>query len=127
MMAMPADQPRPHPPLFPLARMLLHACCRRSRIIMLMLLFSRTWWRCFTCSSHARPMPIFRFSFSWNRLLPQGGRGTPVNPEGVAFYNDMINEMLKNGIYPAATMFHCGLASGRDGGLGGKGKGWRFT
>lgn len=25
----------------------------------------------------------YRFSFSWNRLFPQGKAGTPINPEGV--------------------------------------------
>lgn len=29
-----------------------------------------------------------RFSFSWNRILPQGGKGTPVNPAGVKFYRE---------------------------------------
>lgn len=33
------------------------------------------------------PLPP-RFSFSWNRILPQGGKGTPVNPEGIKFYNE---------------------------------------
>ena len=29
----------------------------------------------------------YRFSFSWTRILPQGGAGTPVNQAGVDFYN----------------------------------------
>ena len=48
----------------------------------------------------------YRFSFSWNRILPQGGRGTPVNPEGVAFYNRLLDLLVANGIAPWATMFH---------------------
>uniref|UniRef100_A0A383WHZ0 beta-glucosidase n=1 Tax=Tetradesmus obliquus TaxID=3088 RepID=A0A383WHZ0_TETOB len=51
----------------------------------------------------------YRFSFSWNRILPQGGKGTPVNPEGIAFYNSLINEMIANNIRPYATIFHWDL------------------
>jgi hypothetical protein len=32
----------------------------------------------------------YRLSLSWSRLLPQGGSGTPVNPEGLAFYNRCV-------------------------------------
>lgn len=46
----------------------------------------------------------YRFSLSWPRILPEGtGR---VNPEGVAFYNAVIDELLKNGITPYITMYH---------------------
>ncbi|MBQ8639057.1 MAG: beta-glucosidase [Lachnospiraceae bacterium] len=46
----------------------------------------------------------YRFSLSWTRLLPDGtGR---VNPEGVAFYNNLINELIANGIEPYISLFH---------------------
>lgn len=46
----------------------------------------------------------YRFSVSWPRILPNGiGE---VNPEGIAYYKDMIREMKKNGIEPYFTMFH---------------------
>lgn len=32
--------------------------------------------------------PVCRFSFSWNRILPEGGKGTPVNPAGIKFYSE---------------------------------------
>jgi len=52
----------------------------------------------------------YRFSISWNRmLLGDGGKGSPVNPDGVAFYNALLEEMLGYGITPAATMFHWDL------------------
>eukprot|EP00878_Enallax_costatus_P009751 GHUV01010184.1.p1 GENE.GHUV01010184.1~~GHUV01010184.1.p1 ORF type:complete len:541 (+),score=93.23 GHUV01010184.1:583-2205(+) len=51
----------------------------------------------------------YRFSFSWNRILPEGGKGTPVNPKGIDFYNKMIDEMIKNGIRPYGTIFHWDL------------------
>ncbi|WHY66646.1 glycoside hydrolase family 1 protein [Neobacillus sp. SuZ13] len=52
-------------------------------------------------------MTAYRFSFSWPRILPNG-RG-PVNNEGIDFYNQLINELLKNGITPLATIYHFDL------------------
>ncbi len=46
----------------------------------------------------------YRFSLSWPRILPEG-IGL-VNEEGVAFYNNVINELLANGIEPYITMYH---------------------
>jgi len=46
----------------------------------------------------------YRFSTSWARLLPDGW-GTP-NPEGLAFYDRLIDCMLENGLKPAATLYH---------------------
>lgn len=46
----------------------------------------------------------YRFSFSWARLIPDGIGA--VNPKGIQFYSDLIDEMLKNGITPYATLFH---------------------
>eukprot|EP00877_Chromochloris_zofingiensis_P008884 jgi/Chrzof1/4249/Cz14g04230.t1 len=54
-------------------------------------------------------MKHYRFSFSWNRIVPQGFANTPVNDAGVAFYNSMLDEMDKNGITPYATIFHWDL------------------
>lgn len=46
----------------------------------------------------------YRFSLSWPRILPEGtGR---VNPQGIAFYNAVIDELLKNGIEPYITLYH---------------------
>ncbi|KAF2319351.1 hypothetical protein GH714_014968 [Hevea brasiliensis] len=51
----------------------------------------------------------FRFSISWPRVLPFGRVSAGVNPEGVNFYNSMINELLSNGIEPFITLFHWDL------------------
>ena len=47
---------------------------------------------------------VYRFSVSWPRILPDGtGR---VNQAGIDFYNNLINELIANGIEPMMTMFH---------------------
>lgn len=52
---------------------------------------------------------VFRFSISWSRIFPNGiGQ---VNPEGVAFYHDVIDECLKQGVEPWITIYHWDLPS----------------
>lgn len=46
----------------------------------------------------------FRTSISWARLLPEG-QGEP-NPEAVAFYDAMLDELLARGITPFINLFH---------------------
>lgn len=45
-------------------------------------------------------------SISWSRLIPAGVKGSPLNPEGVKFYNSVFDELHKNGIEPAVTLYH---------------------
>ncbi|XP_023645319.1 beta-glucosidase 1 isoform X2 [Capsella rubella] len=45
----------------------------------------------------------FRFSISWSRLL--NGRGS-INPKGLQFYKNFIQELVKHGIEPHVTLHH---------------------
>ncbi|VEN59589.1 unnamed protein product, partial [Callosobruchus maculatus] len=49
-----------------------------------------------------------RFSLSWSRILPDGF-ARRINPDGVRFYNDFINELLRNNIEPMVTLYHWDL------------------
>ena len=46
----------------------------------------------------------FRTSIQWTRLIPDG-TGEP-NPKAVAFYNDMIDTLIAEGISPFINLFH---------------------
>ncbi|VVB16995.1 unnamed protein product [Arabis nemorensis] len=61
----------------------------------------------------------FRISISWSRLIPNG-RGH-VNPKGLQFYKNLIQELVINGIEPHATLFHYDLPQSLEDEYGG----WR--
>ncbi|MDZ7290597.1 MAG: GH1 family beta-glucosidase [candidate division KSB1 bacterium] len=49
-------------------------------------------------------LPAYRFSISWPRVMP-AGTGT-VNEKGLAFYDRLIDTLLKYNVQPWLTLFH---------------------
>lgn len=47
----------------------------------------------------------FRTSIAWTRIFPSGDETEP-NEEGLKFYDDMFDELLKYGIEPVITLSH---------------------
>ncbi|KAK1281279.1 Beta-glucosidase 44 [Acorus gramineus] len=59
----------------------------------------------------------YRFSISWSRIFPDGvGK---VNWKGVAYYDRLINYLLKKGITPYANLYHYDLPEALDKQYGG--------
>ncbi|MCL6444799.1 MAG: beta-glucosidase [Alicyclobacillus sp.] len=48
----------------------------------------------------------YRFSVAWPRIFPERGR---FNQKGIDFYKRLVNALHRNGIRPAATIYHWDL------------------
>ncbi|KAK5558312.1 hypothetical protein LTR46_003561 [Exophiala xenobiotica] len=51
----------------------------------------------------------YRFSISWSRVIPKGGRNDPVNQAGIDFYVKLADDLLAAGITPFVTLLHWDL------------------
>ncbi|PIA43643.1 hypothetical protein AQUCO_01800002v1, partial [Aquilegia coerulea] len=53
---------------------------------------------------HKMGLDAYRFSISWSRIIPDGHGA--VNPKGVNYYNNLINELVSYGIEAHVTLSH---------------------
>jgi beta-glucosidase len=51
----------------------------------------------------------YRFSLSWSRIIPLGGRNDPVNEKGLQHYVKFVDDLREAGIEPMITLFHWDL------------------
>lgn len=52
-------------------------------------------------------LKAYRFSVAWSRIIPDGDGA--VNPDGLKFYHDLVDELRAAGIEPVLTMYHFDL------------------
>ena len=50
-------------------------------------------------------LKTFRTSINWSRIFPKGDESEP-NEAGLKFYDDLFDEVIKNGMEPMITMSH---------------------
>ncbi|XP_058092766.1 beta-glucosidase 31-like isoform X2 [Magnolia sinica] len=66
---------------------------------------------------HEMGLDAYRFSISWSRLIPDG-RGA-INPKGLQYYNNLINELVRHGIEAHVTLNHFDLPQALEDEYGG--------
>lgn len=57
----------------------------------------------------AHNVQVYRFSISWARVIPDGDG--EINEKGLQFYDELVEELLANGIEPWITLYHWDLPS----------------
>ncbi|ESQ37105.1 hypothetical protein EUTSA_v10003058mg, partial [Eutrema salsugineum] len=64
-------------------------------------------------------LDAFQLSISWPRLIPNAYGRSPVNPKGLQFYKNFINELTRHGIEPHVTLYHNDLPQALEDEYGG--------
>ncbi|GMV58042.1 MAG: beta-glucosidase [Betaproteobacteria bacterium] len=57
-------------------------------------------------------LKAYRFSIAWSRIFPEGT--DRLNPEGLAFYDRLVDALLAGGIEPMVTLYHWDLPAALD-------------
>jgi len=72
-------------------------------------------------------LPAYRFSIAWPRIVPDGWGA--VNPEGIAFYDRLVDGLLARDITPLTTLYHWDLPQPCQdaGGWAARETAWRFA
>ncbi|RYP61625.1 hypothetical protein DL769_007623 [Monosporascus sp. CRB-8-3] len=63
--------------------------------------------------------PSYRFSVSWSRIIPKGGRNDPINQAGIDHYVKFVDDLIEAGIEPLITLYHWDLPNELDKRYGG--------
>ncbi|XP_077212366.1 beta-glucosidase 31-like isoform X2 [Tasmannia lanceolata] len=66
---------------------------------------------------HEMGLDAYRFSISWSRLIPDGNGA--VNPKGLEYYNNLINQLIIHGIEAHVTLNHFDLPQALEDEYGG--------
>lgn len=61
----------------------------------------------------------YRFSLSWSRIIPLGGRNDPINEAGLKGYLNFVDKLHEANITPLITLFHWDLPDELDKRYGG--------
>lgn len=71
-------------------------------------------------------MSMYRFSISWPRVKPKDEQ---LNPVGIQFYSDLVDELIANDITPWVTLYHWDLPAelGEHGGWTNRETAYRFA
>ncbi|RYP25455.1 hypothetical protein DL767_008373 [Monosporascus sp. MG133] len=64
-------------------------------------------------------VPSYRFSISWSRIIPKGGRNDPINQAGIDHYVKFVGDLIEAGIEPLITLYHWDLPDELDKRYGG--------
>jgi beta-glucosidase len=62
---------------------------------------------------------VYRFSLSWSRIIPLGGRNDPVNEKGLQHYVKFVEDLRAADIEPFVTLYHWDLPANLEKRYGG--------